>query len=61
MLGNLLSKTIKLITVPVDMVESVLDVATGGDGSKASKKSSGLPLPSELRDAICQPLEDLDD
>lgn len=61
MFGSLISKTIKIVTLPLDMAESVADVATGGDGSKASKRSSGVPLPSELRDAACKAAEDLDD
>jgi hypothetical protein len=60
MFGNLLSGIVKIVTVPIDIVESVADVALGGDGSKASKKSSDMPMLSDLRDAICEPLEDLD-
>jgi hypothetical protein len=60
MFGNLLSGIVKIVTVPIDIVESVADVGLGGDGSKASKKSSDMPMLSDLRDAICEPLEDLD-
>jgi hypothetical protein len=60
MFGNLLSGIVKVVTVPIDIVESVADVACGGDGSKASKKASGVPMLSELRDAVCEPLEELD-
>ena len=60
MFGSILSGIVKAVTVPIDIVESVADVAMGGDGSKASKKSSGVPMLSDLRDAACEPLEDLD-
>jgi hypothetical protein len=36
-------------------------VIVGGDGSKHSKKQSGFPALSELRDGACKGLEDLDD
>lgn len=61
MFGNFLSKVIKVATCPIDMAESVMDAATGGDVSKESKQQSGVPLLSNLRDAACEPLEDLDD
>ncbi len=61
MFGSILSRAIKIATVPLDMAESVVDVAVGGDGTKASKRSSGVPLPSALRDAVAQAAEDLDD
>jgi hypothetical protein len=60
-LGTILSSAVKVVTCPIDIAESVMDVATGGDGSKASKRSSGVPMLSEIRDAACKPLEDLDD
>jgi hypothetical protein len=60
MFGNLISKTIKLATLPLDAAESIVDVATGGDGSKRSKRRAGVPLPSELRDAVCRAAKDLD-
>ena len=61
MFGSFLSSVVKVVTVPIDIVESVADVATGGTGTKRSKRQSGLPLLSDLRDAACKPLEDLDD
>lgn len=59
MFGKIISSAIKIATCPIDIVESTLDVACGGDGSKKSKKQGCLPL-SEIRDNICQGLEDLD-
>jgi hypothetical protein len=64
MFGRLLSKTIKLVTLPVDLAEATLDVATGGDGSRRSRRQlrHDIPLPSSLRDAVCNTIEDvLDD
>lgn len=60
-LGKIISGAVRIATCPIDIAESVLDAATGGDGSKASKKSSGVPLLSDLRDAALEPIEDLDD
>ncbi len=59
MIGNLLSGIIKIVTIPIDIAESVLDVVSGGDGSKESKKIADSPL-SGIRDAVCNGLEDLD-
>lgn len=61
MFGSLISGIIKVATLPIDMAESAMDVATGGDGSKRSKKHSGVPLLSELRDGVCKAAEDLDE
>jgi hypothetical protein len=60
MFGSLISTLVKVATCPIDIAESVVDVATGGDGSKSSKRSAGLPLPSELRDGACKALEEMD-
>jgi hypothetical protein len=61
MFGKFLSDVVKVVTCPVDIIESVGDVMTGGDGSKQSKQNSGIPALSELRDGACKGLEDLDD
>lgn len=58
MFGKLFSGVIKLVTLPVDVLESGLDVITGGDGSKESKESSDIPRLGELRDGICKGIED---
>jgi hypothetical protein len=60
MIGQLLSGAIKVVTCPVDILESGLDVLTGGDGSKRSKNESDCPRLGTLRDGICRGLEDLD-
>ncbi len=61
MFGSFLASVVKVATCPIDIAESVMDAATGGDGSKESKRRIGVPMLSELRDAACKPLEDLDD
>ncbi len=57
MIGKLLSKGIKVITLPIDVLESVGDVITGGDGSKESKDKADVFLGSQIRDGICKGLE----
>ena len=59
MFGKVLSGAIKVITSPIDVVESAADVVTGGDGSKRSKKQADNFM-SEIRDGICKGLEDMD-
>ena len=59
MFGSLLSDVIKVVTLPIDAAESVLDVAVGGDGSKRSKQMNDNPM-SDIRDAVAKAAEDLD-
>lgn len=61
MFGSLISGIVKVATCPIDIAESTMDYVTGGDGSKASKRSSGMPMLSELRDAALKPIEELDE
>ena len=60
MFGNLISGAVRLITIPVDVVEVGVDMVTGGDGSREDLNKV-VPLPSNLRDATCDLLEALDD
>ncbi len=60
-IGKLISGVVKVATCPIDIAESVMDAATGGDGSKESKKRSGVAIMSELRDAAIKPIEELDE
>ena len=60
MLGKLLSTAIKVATLPVDIAVATLDVVTGGDGSGKELERGDVPLPSKLRDAICDKIEDID-
>lgn len=63
MIGKLLSKAVKIVTVPIDICEAGIDCMTGGDGKKESRKQQAdeLPCLSTPRDAICDVLESLDD
>ena len=63
MIGRFLSKCVKVVTVPIDACEAALDLATGGDGSKWSRKQmqDAVPCLSSARDAVCEILQDLDD
>ena len=61
MFGKLISSAIKVATLPIDVAESTLDVLSGGDGSKESKRLAD-PFMSGIRDGICKGIEDtLDD
>ena len=60
MLGKLLSSAVKIATLPVDIVDATLDVASGGDGSKESRKTGGNPI-TEVRDGIGKAIEDIDE
>ena len=60
MFGKLISSAIKVATLPIDIVESVADVAVGGDGSKKSKRMNDNPM-SEIRDSVCKAVEEIDD
>ena len=62
MIGKLLSKVVKVATVPLDLGDAVADLLTGGDGKKQGRKQiqETVPCLSSLRDAACDVLEDLD-
>jgi hypothetical protein len=57
MLGKIISGAIRIMTLPIDICESGLDVLCGGDGSKESKHLGDNFL-SEIRDGICDGIED---
>jgi hypothetical protein len=57
MIGKLISGAIKIVTLPIDIFESGMDVLCGGDGSKDSKHL-GENFLSEIRDGICDGIED---
>ena len=61
MFGKLLSTVIKVATIPVDIVETTIDVVAGGDGSKRSIDQADIPRPSAIRDAICERIEEIDE
>lgn len=59
MFGSLISGLIKVATLPVDVVEAATDVVVGdGDGSKRSRKRTGLSFASDVRDGICDAIEE---
>lgn len=61
MIGKLLSKAIKVVTLPLDAVNAAADIACGGDGSKVSRnQDSPLSPLEELRDQVAREAEDLD-
>lgn len=60
MFGKFLSSAIKIVTLPVDVAEITLDVATGGNGDRDNLRDN-LPLPSTLRDKVAEVAEDIDD
>jgi len=59
-LGKLLGGALRIVTLPVDIVEIGMGMATGGSGSKHSRKSTDLPMLSNLRDKVAETLEDID-
>lgn len=61
MFGSILGSLVKVATLPIDVVDITLDVATGGDGSKRSRKNSLSPLTmvTDIRDAVVDELEEL--
>ena len=63
MFGSLLSSAIKIATLPVDAANIGMDVMTGGDGSKSSRNDSDNPLSllEQMRDAVADAAEDIDD
>jgi hypothetical protein len=60
MFGSIISAAIKVVTVPIDIAEATVDVVSGGDGSKQSRKQSDANILSEVRDGICNAIEDID-
>lgn len=58
MFGKLISSVVKVVTLPIDIVESGVDVVCGGDGSKQSKNQSDMPRLGSLRDGLCKGIED---
>ena len=59
-IGKLLSGVVKVVSTPVTIIESGIDVLTGGDGSQQSKDQSEIFMGNEIRKGICKGLEDLD-
>jgi hypothetical protein len=64
MFGKLLSKTLKVVTLPIDAANAAMDMATGGTGTKRSRNDPNNPNPfslaEELRDNVADAAEDID-
>ena len=55
---TMFGKILKVVTLPLDAINIVADIATTGDGSKSSRKD--VPLLGDLekaRDAIAEDLD----
>lgn len=65
MFGKLLSKTIKVVTLPLDAANAAGDMMTGGSGSKRSRTDPRDLNPlgdlERLRDRVAESAEDIDD
>lgn len=62
MIGKLLSKAIKVVTLPLDAANAAANIACGGSGSKRSRNSGDTLLSTleELRDQVAKDAEDID-
>jgi hypothetical protein len=60
MFGKILGSVVKVVTLPLDVVDVALDVADGGDGSKRSR-SRGDNILTEMRDGVVDACEKIDD
>jgi hypothetical protein len=61
MFGSLLKGVTKIATSPLDIVDIGVDVVTGGDGSKNSRRDSPLSGLINMRDDVADAFEELDD
>ena len=66
MFGKLLSSAIKIVTLPIDVANSAMDIATGGNGSKSSRtgyQNDGSPfaMVEKLRDNVADAAKDIDE
>ena len=61
MFGKVLKAAVKIGTAPLDIGDVGLDVLTGGDGSRRSRKNSLLSPLTEMRDNFANGLGELDD
>lgn len=61
MFGSLLKIATKVVTSPLDVVDVGFDAATGGDGSKHSRRDSPLSGLIDTRDDVANAFVELDD
>jgi hypothetical protein len=61
MIGNLLGKAIRVVTLPVDAANIGMDLICGGSGSKKSRMDDNpIALLEELRDKVAETAEKID-
>lgn len=62
MFGELLSKVVKTVTLPIDAINIGVDHILGGDGSKTSRQDNETPFETigNIRDSFCKNIKDLD-
>lgn len=62
MIGKLLSTITKVVTLPIDIANSGMDMLCGNDGSKKSRTQDTTPgaLLENLRDETAKTLEEFD-
>lgn len=58
MFGKLLSTVVKVVTLPIDIVEIGASLALGEEEDRKELKDT-FPMPSTLRDKVCEVLEDI--
>lgn len=61
MFGGFLKGVTKIVSSPLDVVDIGLDVVTGGDGSKHSRRDSLLSGFIDVRDDVANAFEELDE
>jgi hypothetical protein len=61
MFGSFLKGATQIVSAPLDIADIGLDVITGGDGSKHSRRDSLLSGLIETRDDVADAFEELDD
>jgi hypothetical protein len=60
MFGSLLGGVARLATLPLDVADISLDIVSGGDGSRHSRRDSILSPLVDTRDDFADALEELD-
>lgn len=63
MFGRFLSEVVDVVTTPVRAVNAAVDIVTGGNGSKESRRELPTPLTliEEVAEVVSDELKDLDD
>ncbi len=59
MFGNILGTILDVVNIPVKVANAGLDIVTGGDGSKASRRE--IPLAGDVEEVIEEIAADLKD